>query len=328
MQDYSRYPSHRTYIRKKRQKVLFFLLCLLVIFFGIGIIFAQHKQKHVSVAGIFTFDQPQPSPTDVPTPTPQTISTSLEKAVNNALSGTNGSYGIVVKNLKTGEYYGFNADTSFESGSLYKLWVMAVVYELIEKKKIHLSDTLTKNAAELYKEFDIDAQDQDTSTTISDTVQDALYQMITISDNDSALLLTDKVHVNSIQSFLQKNGFSESHVGINGNQPVSTAKDIAIFLEKLYDGKLGNQDSTDGMITLLKNQKLNEKLPQNLPNNIEIAHKTGEIDDYTHDAGIVYAQNGNYIIVVLTKSDDTQAANDRISAISQAVYQYFSSSHL
>ena len=77
------------------------------------------------------------------------------------------------------------------------------------------------------------------------------------------------------------------------------------------------------MLDLLKKQKLNNKLPANLPEGVEIAHKTGEIGYFTHDAGIVYTSKGDYIIVVLSQSDMPSAAEDRIASISKNVYDYF-----
>jgi beta-lactamase class A len=76
-------------------------------------------------------------------------------------------------------------------------------------------------------------------------------------------------------------------------------------------------------LTLLKAQKLNNKLPKELPKNTVIAHKTGELDMVSHDAGIVYAQNGNYIIVVMSETSLPVAANERIADISKGVYEYF-----
>src|SRR3990170_6931778 len=42
---------------------------------------------------------------------------SLEDVVQNALEGTNGSYAVVVINLKTGESYSLNEHKEFEPGS-------------------------------------------------------------------------------------------------------------------------------------------------------------------------------------------------------------------
>ena len=47
------------------------------------------------------------------------------------------------------------------------------------------------------------------------------------------------------------------------------------------------------MLELLKAQTLNDKLPKYLPDQVIMAHKAGELDDVSHDAGIVYSPAGD-----------------------------------
>ena len=54
-----------------------------------------------------------------------------------------------------------------------------------------------------------------------------------------------------------------------------------------------------------------------------MGHKTGELDGYKHDAGIVYAPKGDYVIVVMSNTKDPQTAVDVIAKISKAVYDHF-----
>jgi beta-lactamase class A len=73
----------------------------------------------------------------------------------------------------------------------------------------------------------------------------------------------------------------------------------------------------------LKNQQLNNKLPKLLEKETVIAHKTGELESFSHDAGIVYSDNGDYIIVIMSETDNRNRANDTIAQISKEVYDYF-----
>lgn len=319
--------------KRQRQKFLKIVTCImLLICLGIFFLFIHSKQK-TGVVKIFTAKAP------LITELPEEIvpsyvlsgsmSAALGDTVQNALTGTHGTYGIVVKNLKTKESYIQNEERSFASGSLYKLWVMATVYEQIEDGKLHESDKLSKSVVDLNKEFEIDSSvAEKTDGTITYSVQDALYQMITISDNYAALLLTDKVGIKNIASFLKEYGFSHSYVGINRNSPMTTPEDIAGFFEKLYNEQLVNKAFSDSMLGLLKQQKLNDKIPEYLPDSVVVAHKTGELDDVTHDAGIVYAPNGDYLIVVLSEIDDRDLANERIANVSKNVYDYFNNNSL
>jgi beta-lactamase class A len=263
---------------------------------------------------------PPPSPTAVAVDLPSAI---LEQAVQNALIGAQGSYGIVVTNLKNQDYYFLNEHLSYYSASLYKLWIMAETYRQIKAGIIREDQILSSNYKTLNTQFNItpeSAKFNDGKIALS--VRDALYKMITISDNYAAFLLNLKVKSANVSAFLKMNGFNESTIGKDDN-PTTTAYDTARFFKKLYDGELVDEEYSNKMLELLRAQRLNDKIPKYLPDDVAIAHKTGELDGYTHDAGIVYLENNEYIIVVLSKSNNPSLAKSRISNISKSVYDYF-----
>ena len=317
-------------IRRRRRHDGLRTILAFVILFGlvIGLLFAAYKVVTFST-GILGATAPIPQleadhPFDeTPTPTPE-IQSRLGQVVEKALSGSHGSYGISIKNHKTGESYTKGDTISFESASLYKLCVMAVVYQQIKDGRLSEEDTLSQDIATLNKKFNIATDAAELADgKVSMTVDEALTQMITISDNYAALLLTERVKVSGLTAFLKANDFNESAVGTGGKLPTTTAHDIMLFLDKLYMRQLTDEEYTVKMLELLKDQRLNNKLPLYLPLAVQVAHKTGEIDEYSHDAGIVNALNGDYIIVIMTKSDDPESANERIALVSKAVYNYF-----
>lgn len=259
-------------------------------------------------------------------PTPiQSSQNGLKQAVENSLEGTIGTYGVVVKNLKTSESYYSNEHRVFEPGSLYKVWIMAAAFDQIKNGELDGDEILSEDISVLNEKFNIASEDAEmTEGTIALSVKDALEQMITISHNYAALLLTEKIKLSNVALFLKENAFDESTVGINGASPTSTPSNIALFFEKLYKGELADLTYTQKMLDLLKKQTLNEKLPKYLPKDVVVAHKTGEIDYLTHDAGIVFSDKGDYIIVVMSESTFPPGAEDRIAGVSKAVYEYFS----
>lgn len=251
-------------------------------------------------------------------------SSSLGKVIKEQMEGAKGTYSIVVKNLKNNETYYSDEHRVFNSGSLYKLWVMVEVFDKIKEGSLKLDDQLSRSVVDLNNDFNISPDVAElTEGTITMTVDSALKQMITISHNYAALLLTQKIRLSSIDKFLKDNNFKESEVGINGDYPTTTAYDIALFFEKLYKGQISDGEYTNKMFELLKAQQLNEKLPKYLPPGTSVAHKTGELDFLSHDGGIVTTRKGDYIIVVMSDSSSPEGANDRIAKISEAVYKYF-----
>lgn len=252
------------------------------------------------------------------------IASSLKEAIEFPLKGSHGSYSVVIKNLKTGESYLRDEKRTYEAGSLYKLWVMAEAFRQIESGDLKETDVLSQNIAVLNEKFGIateSAEQKEGSITL--TVSEALNQMITISHNYGALLLTEKLKLSKVAAFLENYGFNASSVGSEGDVPITTAKDIALFFEKLNKGELANGANSKKMMDLLLNQKLNNKLPKNLPPGVQIAHKTGELGWISHDVGIIFSPKGEYIIVVLSESNNPKGAEERIAAISESVFNYF-----
>ena len=257
--------------------------------------------------------------------TAQNESDSLKAAVDSALAGHEGEFGITIKNLKTNETYLLNEHKKFDSASLYKLWVMATVFEQINAGKLREQQELQEEVSVLNEKFHIASESAElTEGTVEFTVSDALEKMITISDNYAALLLTAQIRLSTVATFLEQQGFKESRVSRQDENPETTASDIAFFFEKLYRSQLADPATTEKMLALLRRQRLNEKLPNDLPEDVIIAHKTGELGTISHDSGIVYAPQGDYIIVILTDTKKPLEANERIATISRGVYNYFS----
>ncbi len=288
----------------------------------------------IGIFVIFQFTFKKNNPIDIATSAikgaqnSQTEDETLKAVVENSLKDTKGTYGIVIKNLRTGENYLANEHRIFEAGSLYKLWVMAVVYNQIQSGELQKEQVLSEDIATLNQEFYIDPEDaEQTEGAITLTVGSALTQMITISHNYAALLLTQKVKLSQLAAFLQGGGFKESVVGVNGAAPTVTPFDVALFLEKLYKGEIASPEYSQEMIDLLKNQKLTDGLPKYLPGSeqqpVVVANKTGEIGWFKHDGGIIFSGNGDYIVVVMSESNSPAGAQERIALLSKAVYDYF-----
>lgn len=308
--------------RSRKKRIAFFVCLILVVFIlfmGMRSFFSKNTNTNSIISPIaeeFTLLNSLVSS--------RLRGETLDDVVDKALVNTKGRYSVAIKNLKTGETYYRNEDEAYQAASLYKLWIMATAYDQIQKGRLKEDDVLTKKVEDLNKTFRIASQSAElTEGEISFSVGSALTQMITISHNYAALILTDRIRLSTVQAFLKLHGLNDSSVGIDGSQPKTTAKDIGLFFEKLYNGELGTKDATQKMITTLKNQKLNSKLPKFLPENIEIAHKTGELFTFTHDAGIVYTPHGNYVIVVLSDTTYPPGAVDRIADMSKDVYVYF-----
>lgn len=256
----------------------------------------------------------------ITTPTPYT--SRLSDVIQPLLPNPADKYGIFIKQLQTGEKYTHNEHASFPAASLYKLWIMATVFNLMQDGTVTHDMILNESIPALNRAFGIDPESAElTEGSVTFSIDDALLKMITISHNYAALALSKKIKISTGREFLTNFGFTESTFG---DPPKTTAADIGLFFEKLNQGTLINKTYSDEMLSLLKKQELNNKIPRLLPPNTVVAHKTGELGSVTHDAGIIFTPNGSYIFVILTDTDNPKLAEDTIAKISNAVYNYFS----
>lgn len=330
--DYSRNNSFRSRRRQRFGKrdggKNFKFLALIIIIFVVSYFIYNSGSSEKEAAVVAGVAAPEVLTEAVsgspPSPIPAKRYKTLQETIEKSLEGSTGTYGVYVKNLKTGESYSYNDNKIFEAGSLYKLWTMAVVISQIESGDLEEDDELSQSVAVLNRKFSIDPDSaEQTQGNITLTVKDALIQMITISHNYAALLLTEKIKLSTVAAWLEAKGFNNSKVGTDGDSPTTTPLDIALFYERLYKGELGNAKSTTKMIDLLKAQQLNNKLPLNLPSGTIVAHKTGELGWFTHDAGIVYTEKGDYLIVAMSESSSPPGAEERIADLSLNIFNYF-----
>lgn len=231
--------------------------------------------------------------------------TPLGSLITSVLNGTEGRYGIFIKNLKTGESFFLREEEKFDAGSLYKLKLMVLVFERIKDGRLSEKEGVEADVKELNEYFDISDKDAELKEGVLNfTVKSALEQTITISHNYAAMALTKKVNAKNLA------------------EPV-TPNEIGNFFEDLYNGKIIDGDYSRQMLELLSRQKINDRIPKFLPEEARVAHKTADLGYFEHDGGIVFSAKGDYIFVTLTESKIPDSTGRKIAQISKAVYEYF-----
>jgi beta-lactamase class A len=223
-------------------------------------------------------------------------------------------YGVVVKNLVSGAVAEVNPHKRFETASLFKLWVMYEVYKQVELGLLDMDEELL--VTPYYASFDAGTLPVEICDTL--TVGEALWAMITYSDNTSGFLLRDKVGVGNIHRDLQGLGLTES--AFRHEDVISTAADMALFLEMVVLGAAVSREASQEMLDLMLAQKIRDRLPALLPPGAGVANKTGNLPEVTHDVGIIYDPQPTYVIAVLS---ETGGEAEPIAMLSRAVYDYF-----
>ena len=233
-----------------------------------------------------------------------------------ALDGRDGiRLGLVVHDLATGVKCEVRADESFRAASLYKLVVLAEAERAVARGELSFDDVLLIEPRHAID----DPVDLRPTSSFERAVGEAVRRMIQSSANADALALREHLGVAQVDSLPAAIGMESTRLG---DEFVTTPDDIATYFEQLYRGELIGNTASASMLNTLSGQLLRDVIPEPLPSNLPIAHKTGTLDDYLHDAGIVFAPGGSYVLVAMSQHPFAQdAATELLREVSARVFQ-------
>lgn len=169
------------------------------------------------------------------------------------------------------------------AASVIKLFIMDYIYHLVAKESITM-------------EVSIEGESLDALTK----------RMIQLSDNQATNVLINYFSMDTLNAYFQKSGYSDTQLQrlmldetarSQGLENYTSLDDCVSYLKKLYEHK--DQLVNQAMLTILKGQTIQTKIPSQLPETIEVANKTGELDTVENDVGIVFAKEP-FVIVVLS----------------------------
>ena len=243
-----------------------------------------------------------------------TIMTTAGEELSADLDELNAAYsdqlGFILINEETGEAITTNESRTFTSASLYKLFLTYAILDQVDAGVLSLQDQMADGA----------------------TIDDYLTSTITVSANEPAKELAHLIGWENIETFIHEQGFVSTsfnpyleYDGIYYNGDLETTPaEVAFLLERLLEGELLSEASTKYFLGLLGNQQLVYALNTGLSSDVTFAHKTGLLDDVSHDAGILSMDGQNYIVAVLTDGwlNATDDATPVFEEIGSAVMTY------
>ena len=211
--------------------------------------------------------------------------------------------------------YSHNPEEPVITASLYKLGVLAEAERRVDAGELKYGDMITITD----EDISLDGSFEGAGTEL--TIDEALEAMITISDNGAARALWRLLGPENIDATLQKAGLADFHVQLDDYEDnVATPHVIGQFFTLLATKKLISAAASDRMLARLERQQISDRLPAALPDNVVIAHKTGNLVGAVHDAGIIYTPSGPRVVVAMTWDAYDDEANAFIANIGAIVY--------
>ena len=236
----------------------------------------------------------------------------LQTMLETKTSEYDGVWSVYVKNLTSGDSFVLN-DNPMKSASVMKLFVMGTVYKAFESGELERTDE----------------------------VMALVNNMIVNSDNESTNQLLYRLGdsdyeegIQKVDAFIAEYGFSDMTVEYNGFENPDTvtvsgsynqvaAKDCGKLLEDIYRRTWTSRSESNEMEQLLLSQSTRYKIPAGLPEGVLCGNKTGEMDTTENDAAIIYGEDCDYVLVVLSSDwASKDQAISRIQEISRTVYEF------
>ncbi len=179
---------------------------------------------------------------------------------------------------------------AFDSASVGKLITAADFLHQVEAGQESLSENLGGN-----------------------TAQYELQQMIVVSDDDAWTTLNNELGYGQLQTYATQLGLS----GYNATSDTIGSSDIALLLEKLYNGQLLNATDTQLFLGYMKQANYRDFIVPAVPSGDTIYHKIGLINDNVHDAAIITHGTQALVLVIFTNGNGVYNWPARATAMQQ-----------
>jgi beta-lactamase class A len=222
-----------------------------------------------------------------------------------------------VHHLADGRYAALEPDYVHSAASLFKLAVLASALRERDAGRLDFKQLVVLD--DWYAAYDrgtlspLGLQPGDRLS-----VGDAIAAMIIMSDTPLALLVQDTVGLDQVKALI------EAEKLVNTSQPEpplqTTASDMARLLEIIASGKGFSAAAREDMLSLLLQESIRSGIAAGIPKGTPLAHKTGNLDNATHDVGIVWGPTGPYLLAILS---DQAWQWQAIDLLSRSVYDYF-----
>jgi beta-lactamase class A len=253
--------------------------------------------------------------------------------------------GIYFRDLTSGDSILLDVDSRVHAASTMKVPVLIQLFRDVEAGNFALDDSiLVTNTFESIVDgspYELSVPDDSEGTLYArlgekESIRQLAELMITVSSNLATNILIELVDAKRVQATMRELG-ADSIAVLRGVEDIkayraglsntTSARDLGIIFEAIYEQRAAGPESCREMIEILSRQEFNEGIPARLPAGTRVAHKTGSITEIRHDGGIVFTADGRaFVLVVLTKGIEERSVADALIAdVARMVYDEFAS---
>lgn len=248
----------------------------------------------------------------------QTPLSALRPDLEALASAHNGTVGIAIIDLASGDSLSIRGDEPFPTASLIKVPVLVELFHRIERDVLSLDDPMVMLEADKKPGSGVL---QFLSAPHQLTIGDAAFLMIAHSDNTASNLLIDKTGIRAVGARMDSLGLPRTKLhsklflretsvapdsSVLYGVGVTTPREMARLFAMIHDGTAVSPAASERMIEMLQNQFYRSMIPRHLPE-VTIANKTGSVNAGRNDCGILYSEARDVVLCVFTKDNEDQS---------------------
>jgi beta-lactamase class A len=283
---------------------------------------------------------PVPSPTAIPSPTPLPYSddwpAELATIADSMIDEEEGVFGVMIMEESGDVLYSRNSTVPFITASLYKLVLLADILKRVEQGELSLDEPITLSP-DLFQ----DGDDGDTYFTADDiggtaTIRELLYYVGDYSSNVSARGLLRFTNWDSMNQTAKQAGmertylavvpedlpdwpptpgpdssqeeldlalqFVEDNVKETGIVNLTTSRDMAAYQLGLIKGTVVSPYVSAQILSILREQEIDDRIPALLDSRFEYAHKPGNLIHAAHDVGVIFTPGEPRVLSAMSEA--------------------------
>ena len=233
----------------------------------------------------------------------------MASALHPVLANGHADFNVYVQDLRQQLVY-VNKSEVLPSASMIKMYILAYAYQQMQQGKLSERETITlRQSDKVGGAGNIQGLRNGTPLSISYL----LTKMVVDSDNVATNIVIDRLGMDNIQRYITDHGYQDTKLQRRmmdftaqrqGRENYTSVRDLAKIFVRLYQRQCVSPEADKSMLEILKGQTDNDKIAVGLAAGSVFAHKTGELEGYLHDGGIVYNPKGDYLLIIMTRENN------------------------
>jgi beta-lactamase class A len=234
------------------------------------------------------------------------------------LQGQQGTYGLALLDLNSGEYLSLGGDQVFPAASTFKLPLVIYALQQVDRGHASLDETMAIEPRDMAGgSGTLQYRPLGSKWTLGQLIDKAIIE----SDNVAHNMLKRRFGHGTIWAFMETLGGTVTH-DENGDN-LTTPADLVRYMRAVLDPQVLSDTSRERLLHDLRNTVWPIRIEAGTPSDIEVAHKIGTFADVVNDVGLVSFPGRPYILAICSKDVTEPVADGVLTELSRQVYAHY-----